>query len=218
MDAADVQHAVTALKAQGTRVSVRAVHAMIGGSFRDISHWLRDVAAEGDGLDPDEEFAGDSDEAPRPLTPLQQAQAAVHAAEARFQGLQGKEDRFVIERREVQQAIAHARHAHDAETLAMLRSREPALTEVLTRVQAEKRDAWTAVQQGRTGVLDVYRDANPTASQYVAVRGRIHALRQAMHSHQQELARCQAELPQQQARLEALGRELREHWGVEEPT
>jgi hypothetical protein len=81
---------------------------------------------------------------------------------------------------------------------------------VLSRVQAEKRDAWTAVQQARTSVQEVYRAASPTARQYLAVR-------QAIQHHTQELMRCQAELPQQQAQLDALGRELRETWGVEEP-
>jgi hypothetical protein len=36
-------------------------------------------------------------------------------------------------------------------------------------------------------------------------------------AHSQELTRCQAELPRHQHQLDALGRELREKWGVEEP-
>jgi hypothetical protein len=43
MDAAVVQHAITALKAQGERVSVRAIHALSGGSFRDVHRLLREV-------------------------------------------------------------------------------------------------------------------------------------------------------------------------------
>jgi Plasmid replication region DNA-binding N-term len=64
MNATAVQHAITALKAQGGRVSVRAIHAGIGGSFRDIHHLLRDVAAEGNVVEADEESAGGPDEVP----------------------------------------------------------------------------------------------------------------------------------------------------------
>jgi hypothetical protein len=217
MDAAAVRQAVTELKAQGGRVSVRAIHAKIGGSVREISHWLHECAAEGVGGEAAEEVAGIPDEGPRPLTPLQRAQEAVKAAEARVQALQVHEDRLVIERRELQRAMTQARESHDPQTLATLLSREPALTQVLNRVQAEKRDALTAVQQARAGVQEVYRDASPTARQFQAVRARVQALQQAMHHHGRELTRCQAELPPQQRQLDALGRELREHWGVEEP-
>ncbi len=185
MDAASVQQTVTELKAQGGRVSVRAVHAMIGGSFRDISRWLRDVAAEGDEMEADDEFDGDPDEAPRPLTPLQRAQEAVKAAEARAHELQAKEETLLLQRRDLDQTIAQAQQSHDLETLATLLNREPALTQVLSRVQAEKREAWTTAQLARAGVQDIYHDANPTARQYLAVRLRIQALQQAIQHHKE---------------------------------
>jgi chromosome segregation ATPase len=210
MDAAVVQHAITALKAQGERVSVRAIHARIGGSFRDISHWLRELAAEGDEVE--------TDEASRPLTPLQRAQDAVRALDARAQGLQATEERLLRQRRDLQQTMAQARQSHDLDTLATLLTREPALTQMLSQVQSEKREVWTALQAARAGVQEVYREASPTAAQYLAVRARVQALQQAMRHHSQELTRCQAELPRHQQQLDTLSRELREKWGVEEPT
>jgi len=41
MDVTTVAQAVTMLQAQGTPVSVRAVHQLTGGSFRDVSRILR---------------------------------------------------------------------------------------------------------------------------------------------------------------------------------
>lgn len=218
MDAAAVQHAVTALKAQGGRVSVRAIHARIGGSFRDLHRLLCDVAAEGDEVEADDEVAGSPDEVSRPLTPLQRAQDAVRALDARAQGLQATEETWLRQRRDLQQTMAQARQSHDLDTLTTLLTREPAVAQILSQVQSETREAWAAVQSARAGVQAVYREASPTAAQYLAVRARIQALQQAMHHHGRELARCQAELPQHQQQLDALGRELRETWGVEEPT
>jgi DNA repair ATPase RecN len=218
MDATAVQHAITALKAQGGRVSVRAIHAKIGGSFRDIHRLLRDVAAEGDEVEADDEVAGGPAETSRPLTPLQRAQDAARALDARAQGLQATEEAWLRQRRDLQQTMAQARQAHDLDTLATLLTREPALAQLLSHVQSEKREVWTAVQAARAGVQQVYREASPTAAQYLAVRARIQALQQAMHHHGRELTRCQAELPRHQQQLDALGRELRETWGVEEPT
>jgi DNA repair ATPase RecN len=218
MDATAVQHAIAALKAQGGRVSVRAIHARIGGSFRDIHRLLRDVAAEGDAVEADEEVAGDPDEASQPLTPLQRARDAVRALEARAQGLQATEEAWLRQRRDLQQTMAQARQSHDLDTLATLLTREPALTQLLRQVQTEQHEVWTAVQAARAGVQVIYREASPTAAQYLAVRARLQALQQAMHHHGRELTRCQAELPRHQQQLDALGRALRETWGVEEPT
>jgi Plasmid replication region DNA-binding N-term len=54
MNGATVTEAIRTLRAQGERISVRAVHQLTGGSFRDLSRILResrDVLA-------DEEVAG----------------------------------------------------------------------------------------------------------------------------------------------------------------
>jgi Plasmid replication region DNA-binding N-term len=45
MDADLVTTAVRTLRAQGERISVRSVHAIVGGSFRDISKLLREARA-----------------------------------------------------------------------------------------------------------------------------------------------------------------------------
>jgi hypothetical protein len=41
MDVTTIEHAVTTLQQQGKPVSVRSVHRLTGGSFRDISRLLR---------------------------------------------------------------------------------------------------------------------------------------------------------------------------------
>jgi hypothetical protein len=169
MDATAVQHAITALKAQGERVSVRAIHARIGGSFRDIHRLLRDVAAESDEVEADEAVAEGPDEAPQPLTPLQRAQDAVRALEARAQDLQAQEGALRRQRWDLQQTMAQARQVHDLDTLTTLLTQEPALAQLLRQVQSEKHEAWAAVQSARAGVQQVYREASPTAAQYLAL-------------------------------------------------
>jgi chromosome segregation ATPase len=184
-----------------------------GGSVRDRHGQRREGAAEAD-----EAGAGTLDEAARSRTPLQRAQDAVKALEARAQDLQAQEETLLRQRRDLQQAMAQARQAHDLDTLTTLLSQEPALAQLLRQVETDKRETWAAVQGAKAAVQQVYREASPTASRYQTTRARVQALQQAIRHHGQELARCQAELPQHQHQLDALGRELREVWGVEEPT
>src|SRR5689334_21043326 len=47
MDRKLIESAVTAIEAQGKRVSVRSVHALTGGSFRDVQRHLKALVAEG---------------------------------------------------------------------------------------------------------------------------------------------------------------------------
>ena len=47
MDVTTIAQAVTTLRQQGNRVSVRQVHRMIGGGFRDISYYLKKLSPEG---------------------------------------------------------------------------------------------------------------------------------------------------------------------------
>ncbi len=46
MDHQTVTDAVRTLRAQGERVSVRTVHGITGGSFRDVSRLLRELLAD----------------------------------------------------------------------------------------------------------------------------------------------------------------------------
>jgi hypothetical protein len=87
MKQAAVTEAVHTLKAQGTRVSVRTIHAMLGGSFRDISKMLRGAEVSAEPLADDD--AGDravetAAPAPAPVPAqgrIMLAHQAVHAAE-----------------------------------------------------------------------------------------------------------------------------------------
>ncbi len=66
MDLSVVQGAVRALKARGDHVSVRAVHSVTGGSFRDVSRLLREAK---EFLDEDEVAALEVEVAERPPAP-----------------------------------------------------------------------------------------------------------------------------------------------------
>jgi hypothetical protein len=66
VDLSVVQEVVRVLKARGERVSVRAVHGVTGGSFRDVSRLLRDAR---EFLDEDEAAALEADAEPEPLMP-----------------------------------------------------------------------------------------------------------------------------------------------------
>jgi Plasmid replication region DNA-binding N-term len=84
-----VQEVVRTLRARGERVSVRAVHGVTGGSFRDVSRLLREVR---EFLDDDELASLDGEtEAPEPvesaprLGRIPQAWADLQAANARLE-------------------------------------------------------------------------------------------------------------------------------------
>jgi chromosome segregation ATPase len=210
-----VQDAITTLRGHGQAVSVRAVHRLTGGSFRDITRWLRELAEEVPDTDVE-------DEEPEPepvtcLTPLAAAQARQADAEAGHETLQQQWQSAQQQRTQLQERAHQALMGTDVEALAQARTQQHALAELSSVLERQRDAAWTVVIQARDAVQGVYRDATPTARRFQEVRSRIHALENAMHQHHEELTRCEAELPQQQAHLEALSTELRERWGVEEP-
>lgn len=83
MDQQIVTDAVRTLRTRGERVSVRAVHGLTGGSFRDVSRLLRDAREY---LAEDEAAELDADVPAPVLTPslgrIAEASMAVRAAEA----------------------------------------------------------------------------------------------------------------------------------------
>jgi DNA repair ATPase RecN len=212
-----VQDAITTLRAHGQAVSVRAVHRLAGGSFRDITRWLRELAEEVPDTDAGEEESETETETLSSLTPLAAAQALQAEAEAHHHTLEEKLQSAQQQRHQLQERAHHALLSSDVETLAQVRGQQHAVHELSSVLERQVKEAWTAVIQARDTVQGVYRDASPTARRFQEVRSRIRALEDAIREHRAELTRCAAELPQQQAHLTALSKELRDRWGVEEP-
>jgi hypothetical protein len=157
-----VTEAVQILRAQGERISVRAVHALTGGSFRDITKLLRDAR---EFLAHDEVAALDA-EAPEPASPLlpgrlveaQQvavaadqavsaAQSSLDEAVTRLRALRARRPPDATTPEAVTSAVA-AHMAHDARAAEVVREVEQ-LQRIVEARRAEAREAkdeWRGVQ------------------------------------------------------------------------
>jgi Plasmid replication region DNA-binding N-term len=148
MNADTVTEAVRALRTQGERISVRAVHQLTGGSFRDLSRILRDSRALAD------EEVADLDDTPEPSPPapgrLAELVEAMRAVDQRMGNLQESLDATMTE-------------------LASHRARRPPDTWDPTQVSA--RVAAQAEHDGRTSLLE------RTANQLRAMHLRLHSER-----------------------------------------
>lgn len=69
MDRRRVQDAVTRLRERGEQPSVRKVHRLVGGSFRDISKLLREVLEAANGVQAPQATPGDLTEHGNTATP-----------------------------------------------------------------------------------------------------------------------------------------------------
>ena len=69
MDRRRVQDAVTRLRERGEQPSVRKVHRLVGGSFRDISKLLREVLEAANGVQTPQSTAVDPTEYGNTLAP-----------------------------------------------------------------------------------------------------------------------------------------------------
>lgn len=101
MDEASVTNAVHQLTTRGEAPSVRKVHALIGGSFRDILKLMKSLPAE--------ETPMVTETAPAPVLPqpvgkLAQARHCLEEVEARFQAAQARAAQLARELQAVQGA------------------------------------------------------------------------------------------------------------------
>jgi chromosome segregation ATPase len=156
-----IEQAVSTLRQEGKRLSVRAVHAMTGGSLRDVHRLLRDV------LPADEELTTDvlPEEEAAPPTALQQAQAALTDAEqaeqAASQALRARE----AELTELDRGIAQAQAQLDADTLAALMPRRHAVAAVLETMRPRVRQVREVIQVRQQAIQAVRTKALAIRSQ-----------------------------------------------------
>jgi DNA repair exonuclease SbcCD ATPase subunit len=101
MDAEEVWKAVTQLRAQGEAPTVRKVHQLVGGSFRDIAHHLKTLLPAADvGM----VTAETTPAMPRPLGEIAEAQARCREVEAHAQELRSQYQAALARLRALQQA------------------------------------------------------------------------------------------------------------------
>jgi hypothetical protein len=101
MDEETVQQAVAQLRAQGETPTVRKVHELIGGSFRDLSHHLRRLVTAADMAMVTPEPAH---ELPQPGGDLAHAQERFRTVEARAQEIRSSYQAALARLRALQQA------------------------------------------------------------------------------------------------------------------
>jgi len=150
MDLRLVTEAVRELRARNERVSVRAVHALTGGSFRDLTKLLRDATE----FMSDDEVAALEAEAPEPPPPppgqlviahkacqaaaqaVGEVQNLLDATQDRLRSLQRQRPASTTDPHLVSDVVA-AQLNHEAEVLAVQREVE-ALQRILDGRRAEQ--------------------------------------------------------------------------------
>jgi chromosome segregation ATPase len=221
MDLETVKEAVNKLRAEGQRPTVRGVHELTGGSFRDLSRLLAQIPVTGD-----EEAMGAGEAsvpAQRRLGKIQEAVAAVRAAEAEISEIA----RVLDERRESLQVLREQfpRHAATpgdvADSVQARRDHQEKLATVAEEIEqlqrlmqarqeealAHRREVAT-LQRRREELEAIFL---PSARQALAKARQDHAIAERDLAHQLEMWRRRVD--GQAHALSAYQRELQDLTG-----